>query len=577
MTDIADDLKLTLENFPLERYEPLGLLGRGGLGEVYLARDRKLGKTVAVKCLMMVDDEQIVIFHREAKIASRLHNANIVETLDFGTTEGGRPYIAFEYFKGISLEHLIADRGGRLDEKLVRKLFIIVATALSYIHDHNVFHRDLKPSNILLSEEGSELVVKIIDFGVSAIKEEIQNKTLVQGKTIVGTPVYMSPDPVRGDNFDARSEVYSIGCIMFECLTGEPPFDAPTTAEVLDLHMFNEPPLMVDMNPDVKASPEMQEIISKCIEKDKAARYQNMTELIEALEKPYQSASPEVELEPAAPEQKFGRTQLAITLGALALLLIAGIAAVTIMQNSKNSKGVLAEKSKEDLKDLTRTSQGGLKAKLADDDHEPDAVVDKSTGAYISGRQGSKKLAAIAAAHAKKEIVTLNSQKVTDKMIDDVASLHPKQVQFFTCEIPSSALRKINTIKSMQLLTFHACNGITADAYVTLKELPILSSISIIGCNVTDAELAGLSQLKQVEKMVLDGNDAITLKGIRKLARKDRPLAVWLNEGSATKATPQELQELREKFNILLSTRLDHHEGEGGDGLIHTDALELIE
>ena len=199
MTESDDIQNLTSKSFPLDRYEPIALLGRGGLGEVYLAKDRLLGRTIAVKCLMAVDDEQIVIFQREAKIASKLSHPCIIGTLDFGTTEGGRPFIAFDYFDGTSLESLLAENGGVLDEQLTRRIFIIVTRALDYIHNHKVFHRDLKPSNILLKvDKSGALDLRIIDFGVSAIKEEFQNRDLAQGKTIVGTPVYMSPDPARG-------------------------------------------------------------------------------------------------------------------------------------------------------------------------------------------------------------------------------------------------------------------------------------------------------------------------------------------------------------------------------------------
>ena len=579
MTESADDLHLTRESFPLERYEPLRLLGRGGLGEVYLARDPQLARNVAVKCLMAVDDETVVIFHREAKIASKLHHRNIVGTLDFGTTEGGRPYIAFEYFKGISLEQLISERGGHLDEKFVRKLFIAVTNALAYIHEHKVFHRDMKPSNIMVNlDDADSMQMRIIDFGVSAIKEDIQNRSLAQGKTIVGTPVYMSPDPVRGEEFDARSEVYSLGCIMYECLVGEPPFDAPSTAEVLDLHMSEEPPPLRKVYPDVQVSRELEQIILKCLRKDKNERFQTMLELADALDKPYFVGSdmPPIESQFAVEKDSISKPiSISIIAGAVILTLAVGFAAYSILSNSTAGNDPL--NTSESVKELTQDKR--LQAKPVDMELF-EANDDKANGAYLSGARGVAKLRKLAAAKQVKKMVTLKDLTIDSALIHDLAVVRPQVIQIFNMDMADrEVFRQLRSVQSLQELNFHACSGIQPADLAALDDMPKLSSLLLVGCSISDEHLYALRKNKRLEKVVLDGNKDLTMKGLLNFERKpnEMPVAVWLNEGELTKLSVDQIRDLRRTYKIILTTRLPEYQGEGGDGMIHTDALELIE
>lgn len=577
MIEPAEDLNLNNESFPLERYEPLELLGRGGLGEVYLARDPQLARNVAVKCLMAVDEETVVVFHREAKIASRLHHPNIVGTLDFGTTEGGRPYIAFEYFKGISLEQLIAERGGRLDEKFVRKLFVAVAKALSYIHEHKVFHRDMKPSNIMVNlDDADALQMRIIDFGVSAIKEDIQNRSLVQGKTIVGTPVYMSPDPARGEEFDARSEIYSLGCIMYECLAGEPPFDAPSTAEVLDLHIAEEPPPLHEVDPEVRVSRELEQIIFRCLAKDKLERFQTMADLADALDTPYSIEVKESLVESEVLEEVPVSKPISIAFISIALILTLVVLAATYsILNGSSSSDIL--NTSESVKELTQDKR--FQAKPMDVELS-EVNDDNANGTYLSGTRGAAKLRKFAHADQRKKMVTLKDLQIDTAVIKDLAVLRPQIVQIFNMDMGDrEVFRQLHLVASTRELDFHACSGIEPEDLAALADMPRLSSLLLVGCSISDEHLGALRANKKLEKLVLDGNKYLTMKGLLSLARKpdELPIAVWLNEGELTKLSIDQIRDLRKKHKIILTTRLPEYQGEGGDGLIHTDALELIE
>ncbi|MDZ4834455.1 MAG: serine/threonine-protein kinase [Candidatus Melainabacteria bacterium] len=576
MTESAESLNLTNKSFPLERYEPTALLGRGGLGEVYLAKDRLLGRAIAVKCLMAVDDEQVVIFQREAKIASKLHHPNIIGTLDFGTTEGGRPFIAFEYFDGISLERLIQKRGGVLDEALARRIFIVVAEALGYIHDHNVFHRDLKPSNILLKVDKTGAIdLKIIDFGVSAIKEEFQNRDLAQGKTIVGTPVYMSPDPVRGEPFDARSEVYSVGCILFECLTGQPPFDSSSTAEVLELHMHDEPPLLEEVAPDGQFSAEIQEIICKCLSKAKSARFQNMTELVQALEKRVAPKRSTIDTAPPveSANKRVGPGRfIALGTGVLVIVIAATALASSILSNPQKDDVSNILKKQNNLNEVSNADSERTKEPF--DQHATNTT---ARGLYLSGKYNLAALKSVVDAGGTKDIVSLTSFSVKPKDVENLVAVRPRLVQFIECLIAPPVFLKLETIKTATEFTFHKCRNVSPADISSLKNSQKLISLRLIGCGLTNEHMKALGEIKQLQQLVIDGNPEVTMEGLLHLKRKGPLIAVWLNEGPLTKLTSEEIAELKQKHHIFLWNKLVRYEGDGGDGMVHPDALELID
>lgn len=267
--------------FPTSRYKPLRLLGHGALGQVYLCRDLHLRKKVALKSLFALTDDRIVSFQQEAKTASKLSHEKVIKVFDFGTSASGRPYMVMEYFPGRSLEEVIRDHGF-LEQYDSCVIFQSICEALSHLHEHGIFHRDLKPSNILMLEtETGEFDLRLIDFGLSKTNQDVQAKTNVQGRTVVGTPGYMSPDQASGLEYDARSEIYSLGCIMYESLAGQPPFSGESSLEVLNKHMRSDVLPLQELAPDV--SPELCAIIEKCLSKNPDERYQTATEVSEAL------------------------------------------------------------------------------------------------------------------------------------------------------------------------------------------------------------------------------------------------------------------------------------------------------
>lgn len=271
------------KDFPKERYKPLKELGSGASGSVYLCRDRLLKKLVSLKILHVLNPEQLIAFQQEAKSTSKLKHPNIVEILDFGSTPEGAPYMVLEWFDGQSLKDYII-KNGNLSSVRTLQIFSKITEALQHAHEQSIFHRDLKPSNILISkdlEDNPEVL--LIDLGVAYVKEQSLEPTLFQGKTIVGTPYYMSPDLGLGKKYDERSEIYSLGCTMFECLQGSPPFFGDTAMEVLSKHA-NHPVPEIHLESNSSIDKSLTAVVKKCLSKSPQDRYQSMQALNAAIE-----------------------------------------------------------------------------------------------------------------------------------------------------------------------------------------------------------------------------------------------------------------------------------------------------
>ncbi|MGD9684059.1 MAG: serine/threonine-protein kinase, partial [Candidatus Obscuribacterales bacterium] len=206
------------------RYRPMSLLGEGGAGQVFKCEDIVLSSVVAVKILHADSDEaDLIRFQKEARAMARLDHPNIIKVLDFGLSEG-RPFLAMELCEAESLASMLEDRGP-LDFDFSYGFLRQIVSAISYAHRQDVLHRDIKPSNVLLSIEPSgDLKARICDFGLAKVTQDAQAQMLTSAGGVIGTPAYISPEAVTGTGVDARSDIYSFGCMMFEILTGRLPF-----------------------------------------------------------------------------------------------------------------------------------------------------------------------------------------------------------------------------------------------------------------------------------------------------------------------------------------------------------------
>jgi len=268
----------------ISHYEVISLIGEGGMGEVYLARDERLGRRVALKLLparFTTDRERLRRFEREAHAASALNHPNVCTIHEVGETDEGRHYIVIEYVEGVTLREHIA--GGGLSVNEVLDISTQIAAALSAAHNEGIIHRDIKPENVIIRRDG---LVKVLDFGLAKLTEhqqgvDLEAATRAQVTTrtglVMGTPRYMSPEQARGLAVDARTDIWSLGCVLYEMVTGRVPFKGETNSDVIVSILEREPPPLVKYAPDVPA--ELHRIITKALRKDREERYQSTKDL----------------------------------------------------------------------------------------------------------------------------------------------------------------------------------------------------------------------------------------------------------------------------------------------------------
>lgn len=264
------------------RYELGDVLGYGGMSEVRSARDTLLNRDVAIKILradLARDNNFLERFRREARNSASLNHPNIVAIYDTGesvTKDGTVAYIVMEKLGGPTLRDIIAQQG-KLDQKEALRIIAKVANALDYSHQMGIIHRDIKPGNIMLTVTG---VPKVMDFGISRAADDMQQ--LTQTATVFGTAQYISPEHAMGHNIDYRADIYALGCVLYECLTGKPPFEAETAVAVACKHVQDEVTPPSSVNPDI--SPELDKVVLKALAKHPEDRYQNAGDFQEAIE-----------------------------------------------------------------------------------------------------------------------------------------------------------------------------------------------------------------------------------------------------------------------------------------------------
>jgi serine/threonine protein kinase len=306
------------------RYEIRSLIRKGGMGEVYLAQDTQLRRPVAIKLLSSEfthDTERLHRFEHESYAASSLNHPNILTIHEIGSQDGLH-YIATEYIDGESLRDRLHHSRIQLREAL--DVAIQVASALSAAHQAGIVHRDIKPENIMLRRDG---YVKVLDFGLAKLtdsdprqQETDDAPTRVMVKTdpgvILGTSFYMSPEQARAQEVDARTDIWSLGCVIYEMVSGRMPFEGPTTSDVIGLILHKEPLPLARYGPEIPA--ELDRIVTKALEKDREERYQVVKDLALDLKKLKRHMEFELDLErTTAPEERSGASHAISTSGRL--------------------------------------------------------------------------------------------------------------------------------------------------------------------------------------------------------------------------------------------------------------------
>lgn len=265
------------------KFEIISVLGSGGMSVVYRAKHLMLDREVAVKLIHPGQMQEKVMqrFRQEAKAATSLNHANIATVREFGYDEINGAYLAMDFVNGLSLSDAIKE-SGTLSAERVKNLFLQICDGLKHAHEAGVVHRDIKPANIILtSDANGKEIAKIVDFGIAKLVDEENQSNLTQTGEVFGTPNYMSPEQCLGKKADARSDIYSLGCVLFECLTGKVPFQADSAIHILMKHV-NEP---IDLS-KIRQHKVFANCIEGCLEKKPDDRWQSISDLKESILNP---------------------------------------------------------------------------------------------------------------------------------------------------------------------------------------------------------------------------------------------------------------------------------------------------
>lgn len=296
IAELAAEQSASLVGCSLGHYRALSLIGAGGMGRVYLAEDTRLGRKVALKLLPPTftrDQERVLRFQQEARAASSLNHPNILtihEIVDTATAEGAEVsahFIVSEFVEGETLRAMLGR--GPLELGQAAAIASQVAGALKVAHEAGIVHRDIKPENVMVRPDG---LVKVLDFGLAKLTEDSrgdkemgeENRTylsLTFSGVVMGTLRYMSPEQARGQKVDRRTDIFSLGVVLYEMITGRRPFEGPTTSDVIVALLTAEPPALRQYR--AEAATELEEILGRCLAKDADARYQSAGELCEDL------------------------------------------------------------------------------------------------------------------------------------------------------------------------------------------------------------------------------------------------------------------------------------------------------
>lgn len=401
-----------------DRYEIISRLGQGGMGIVYRARHTIIGKNVAIKLLRMEychDQGVVERFIREAKAASRIGHPNIVDVTDFGQLQDGQIYFVMEELVGDTLGQVIKDSSNGIEKNRTLDLSIQIAQGLAAAHEKGIIHRDLKPENIFVVNPCTDAVIddatgsqkdyiKLLDFGIAKFNN-IKAPRITRLGSIFGTPQYMSPEQASGEDADHRGDIYALGCILYQMVSGKLPFIADTFMGTLTKQIHKKPAQFKTIRPDLDLPQDLEAVVMKMLNKDPSKRYQSMRQVIRALNSCYQQnasvsraaryrgteeVDPLVERESRNGKKRFSNRLWIV----IAFLFFAVIAVVALLLKAENrsTQADIGSSPQRDLKAVEREDsgldQGRIKEKAQEEkdrvfEYRRFIIRSRPTGAHV--------------------------------------------------------------------------------------------------------------------------------------------------------------------------------------------------
>lgn len=522
------------------RYQLRAKLGAGGLGVVYLGYDNVLNKDVAVKLLLpSLRPETMVRFHKEARTAAKVDHPNVLKVLDFGQSPTGELYLVMDYIDGISLEELIKT-SGRLQLKTAIEIFSQICDGLQHAHSQDVLHRDIKPSNIMLAPRSDGTYqVKIVDFGLAKLESDDQKLTTTGVR--VGSPLYMSPEQARAEEVDHRSDIYSLGCLMFVALTGEPPLKGPTHLETISKHICEAPPRLNDLFETPQFPGELEDILEKSLCKDAEGRFQSAKAVKQALLEMQENLLQASSVVPTSEQRpRFLRFAfIAIILGAIATT---SIFVYPLLD---------APRSKDDHNFKYHPIAG-----------HPWLI---ASGKLHAG--GIKKIESYVEKDGELRLI-LHDPKVSDSDLKYICPLPMVALDVSGTRISDQGLTRIVEMPWLRALILNYDKNITNAGVALLAARSKLTIIGLRGTSIDESAVEKLSKMTGLVSLDLSEMKSITRNSLKYLQRA--PKLVGLRVGN-TSVTGADLVIFRE-YPRLKCLSLSHLKLNDGDIKVFADA-----
>lgn len=515
--------------FPADRYTPLAILGRSHNGIVYSARDRLLNREVAIKTLTMLQtDEQLVQFQQEAKLTSQLEHENLIQVFDFGVTSGGVPFLVLEYFRGQSLADYISGHGPVELSKSI-EILVCICDGLDHAHQRGIVHRDLKSENVLIAfRKDNSLLVKLIDFGLASAPK-LKDYSDEKGEEIMGTPPFMSPEQVLGQSIDSRSDIYSLGCIFFQLVTGRLPFESESAMSTMFQQVKQTPPSIRQLCPNIEQAEQIDAVLVKALAKEAASRYQSAGELKMALQS---LVAPKGNLATTLTGSFLANSDRTRSRNGFwtAVVVCLGVS-VSAMLLYFSQKQMVVEVSKQHI-DLKNTSPDllGLPNITGNDDTDirtsrPKTRFESAQRSnfhvtHLNGKLFVRPVSYLVEDDTLRELqdrerfpsvenLNLRDCDLTGSGLQFLAGRKIDDLDMSSTPLTGASLQIIGRITTLRTLTLNRV-GLPGSAYKELRHLTNLRRLSLSESGITDEGVEGISRLRNLRDLELSNNPKIT-------------------------------------------------------------------
>lgn len=534
-----------------DRYEVISELGSGGMGKVYLVLDTTLKKSVAIKVLatdsLEHDPERLQRFQREAKAAGRMRHENLVSVMDFGLTSSGQPYLVMDYVEGPTLKEVIDSEGPFTISDAV-DILSLLASAIAHAHVNGVVHRDLKASNVVLADYGNGRPKPvIIDFGIALMMETDADRSLhlnlTRTNAIIGSPHYMSPEQVQGERADERSDIYSLGCIFYECLIGHPPYQGESLMAIMEMHLREPVPKVKYSEEQADLADRLNLFLERAMAKEPSQRFAGMQEVIEAINainaiegntsgsiahmiKPLES-----ERQPDSPPEH-SRRQVFLILGLL-ILFITPVLFVLFPAGTEDSKTSAAiEPYNGTAKKKSTFFSTGEDEALDQRTARPEFISTKDLNRLVrvqnSEKNGKLDLSGYKISSAKLNLLAqkpyLSNLILSDCYFDDpsafglLESINLNHLTVSRSNFDDTAAGEVAKFKQLKSINATECRYLSSKGIKAVAENASIISLEIGGPELDDDALKYIALMPGLRMLTVKQSQQVSDKGIAHLA-----------------------------------------------------------